>query len=176
MSKRDEIRAFLRSQWDGVTVTRVAEEVGLPYDNAFNHLKNMRKRGEVCRDDERRWYYVRNGVVPEHVRVMPTKTERIVSILASDSPPVDMEAAKAALAEAVMRAQEDEEPAAPPAPAEEADRVSFVPAAELEKPKAVSAPVDFNAPDVEIRITVPTWVARRVFDVLEAARWEALEP
>ena len=155
---RDDIRAILRADWGGRSTNSIALELGQPRERIRHALKNLKERGELVRGDDSQWYWRRsNGIVPERVGVIRRLDPDVAGI-----------------EEQVLQAQEEDEPQEIVELAEHLDRVSVVPAAELDKPApAVDWETRDVQPDVEIRVTVPTWVARKVFDVLEAASREA---
>ncbi len=152
MTKRDEIRAYLRSQWDGVTVTRIAEHIGETYDKTYDHLKNLKRRGEVEQDDLRRWYLKTNNVVPDAVRVYRTP-EKVVDLVSAPNPPWH------GVQELPPAPPTVDEPQEIVELAEHLDRVSVVPAAELEMPPAVEHMVT-----LKLRVTAS--VARQVLALL----------
>jgi len=136
MSRREEIRNYLKMQSDGASTGRIAEALCCTNDQARDALKNMRERGEVCKDDMGRWYWNgRSGFVPEGATV---RREPVVKMpLAALEEKVDIQTLPM------------------PEPTE-LGKVSVVPEAELEK----AVPEVEHL--VEIRLTVPVSVARRI--------------
>jgi len=148
MSRREDIRNYLKMQSDGASTGRIAEALCCTTDQARDALKNMRVRGEVCKDDLGRWYWDgQRGFVPEGATV---RREPVVKmpLAALDEPQEIVELA------------------------EHMDKVSVVPTAELEKP-AVDWDDRDEMPEIRIELQIPTWVARRVMDVLEQASRES---
>jgi hypothetical protein len=159
MTKRDEIRNYLRFEAGGASVRRIATAVDETYDKVDSHLRNMAKRGEVEQDDMHRWYWKANNVVPDAVvvrrtpppapaQVPPPPCEEPVDV---QTRPMDEPREVAALAEELAAIGREE--------LEKYERVAVVPTAELEKP----APVE---PTVKLRLTVPVSVARRILELV----------
>ncbi len=170
MTKRDEIRNFLRFESEGASVKRIAAAVGETYDKVDSHLRNMAKRGEVEKDDLHRWYLRTNNVVPDAVRVYRTP-EKVINAVSAPNPPwhgaqglppreepVDVQTRPMAEPREVA-ALADELAAIGREEWEKHERLSVVPTAELEKPAAVEHMVT-------LKLRVPASVARRILELV----------
>ena len=151
MSRRDEIKDYLRSRWEPVSVDEIAAFVGDTYDHTYDSLRTLKKNKQADQDDAKRWYLCANSVVPEGVAV---RREPVVRMpLAALEEKVDIQTLPM------------------PEPTE-LGKVAMVPTAELEKP-AVDWDDRDEMPEIRIELQIPTWVARRVMDVLEQASRES---
>jgi hypothetical protein len=140
---------------------RIAEALEQDYDKIYDDLKNLRNMGQVRREGPL-WYWCGDSIVPEGVTVRrkpPTLApypERVI--------------------DPVLRAQPLEEKVdiqtLPMPEPTELGKVAMVPTAELEKP-AVDWDDRDEMPEIRIELQIPTWVARRVMDVLEQASRES---
>jgi len=163
MNRREDIRNFLRMQSEGCSTRTIADAVDCTTDQARDALKNMRNIGTVCKDDMGMWYLDETSVVPKAVKVFRTPPKVIEAVSAPNPPWQEVDTQPTPLS---VEPQEIVELA------EHLDRVSMVPAAELDKAPNWD---DLDAmPEVDLKLpALPTWVARRVLDVLEQASREA---
>jgi len=158
MSRRDDVRALLRGAWDGMSGQRIAEALEQDYDKIYDDLKNLRNMGQVRREGPL-WYWCGDSIVPDGVTVRRKPVVRMPPKVLEEK--VD-----------IQTLPMPDEPQEIVELAEHLDRVSMVPAAELEKP-AVDWDDRDEMPEIRIELQIPTWVARRVMDVLEQASRES---
>lgn len=165
-----EILSLLAFEWRGRRQADIVEELKRPKTTVREVLLRLEERGKLERADNGLWYLAET--TPQVVRMEP-------------APECEVE-----------EEQPEEVVAEPPQWHRELlDNVTFLPSAELDlgpapEPEPEPEPAPGNrveedgpeawrwppAPEVEIRVLVPTWVARRVFRVLEEAAREAKAP
>lgn len=163
MSRRDDVRAILRASWDGVSTKTVAQELGVTYDTADDDLRKLRKMKQVERGENGLWYWMpRNGIVPDLVQVRrldPDVAAVEEQVLAAEEEPQVYHTPEKVI-EAVSGAQPLAEPEVIRELADHLDRLSVVPAAELERP---APPVEHM---VVLKLKVPASVARRILELV----------
>jgi hypothetical protein len=154
----EEILNLLAFEWRGRRQADIVSEVGRPKTSVRDALLRLEEKGQVERAAGR-WYLANKAVRVERAEWVPEPE---------------------AVAEPEVRVEE-----VLPTPTwhrELLDNVTFLPSAELDLGPVEPEPEPGNrdepepwrpSPEVEIRVTVPTWLARRVFEVLEQAAREA---
>ena len=162
-----EIMGLLAFEWRGRQQHEIVAEIKRPKTSVRDSLLRLEEAGQVERV-EGRWYLGTKAARVE--RVEPVETPEPEEV----EPEVEEVAPLSELAEKLATIGREE--------LEKYERLPVVPSAELDAGPAEPEPEPGNrdepepwhpAPEVEIRVTVPTWLARRIFEVLEEAAREA---